>query len=388
MSNNLVSGRKVAAAVCLIAASVFAAAAQQQSMEGKTAEQVYKNIKVLKGTPADQLNLAMHLVEGELGVDCTFCHVDHDPTHFQLDDNKQKETARKMMQMVIDINKNNFEGKQVVTCYTCHQGHPEPTGTLVLPLSAAAESVIGLEEEKAVPATLPSADQIFDKYIQALGGEQAIRKVRSRTMIATQDLASGPGGKIHLPAQIERYQQAPNLSVTIEHISNGTLADGFDGHVAWTQNLKGAVTDIALTVDQSRARRNAGFYSDTLDLKQQYTKVEVSGVAQIDGAEAYELLGYPANDSVEKLYFDVVTGLLLRKNTVLSTPLGNSPFQVDYADYHETTSGLRYPFTISMTPATPRSEPTTHSILRIQKVEDNPAIDTARFAKPQPKPAQ
>lgn len=388
MHKNLVSARKISTAVCFMAASVLAGSAQQQSMEGKTAEQVYKNIKVLKGTPADQLNLAMHLVEGELGVDCTFCHVDHDPTHFQLDDNKQKETARKMMQMVIDINNNNFEGKQVVTCYTCHQGHPEPTGTLVLPLSAAADSFIGLEEEKPVAAILPSADQIFDKYIQALGGEQAIRKVGSRAIIATQDLASGPGGKVHLPAQIERYQQAPNLSVTIAHLSNGTLADGFDGQTAWAQNLKGAVTNVGPAVDQSRARRNAGFYSDTLDLKRQYTKVEVNGAVQIDGAEAYEVLGYPANDNVEKLYFDVVTGLLLRKITILNTPLGNSPFQVDYADYRETTSGLRYPFTMRMTPATPRSEPSTHSTILIQKVEDNPTIDSAKFAKPQTKPAR
>src|SRR5579883_2931984 len=103
--------------VAIVGALVFAAAQAAYAQgggntQGKTAEQVYKNIKVLNGTPADQLNLAMHLVEGELGVDCTFCHVDHEPSHFQLDDNKKKETARKMMQMVIDINKNNFEGKQ------------------------------------------------------------------------------------------------------------------------------------------------------------------------------------------------------------------------------------------------------------------------------------
>ncbi len=129
MSTRLISARRAAAVFSLVIACAFAVSAQQQSMEGKTAEQFYKNIKVLKGTPADQLNLAMHLVEGELGVDCTFCHVDHDPAHFPLDDNKNKETARKMMQMVIDINNNTFEGKQVVTCYTCHQGHPLPVST-------------------------------------------------------------------------------------------------------------------------------------------------------------------------------------------------------------------------------------------------------------------
>lgn len=380
--------RSAAILSAFIIASVLTAGAQQQSMEGKTAEQVYKNIKVLKGTPADQLNLSMHLVEGELGVDCTFCHVDHEPSHFQLDDNKQKETARKMMQMVIDINKNNFEGKQVVTCYTCHQGHPEPTSTVVLPLPAAIESFIGLEEEKPVTPVLPSVDQIVAKYIQALGGEQALRKVTSRAIVATQDLSSGPGGKVPLPAQIERYQKTPNLSLTIAHISNGTLSDGFDGKSAWAQNLKGVVADVGPTVDQARARRNAAFYSDTLDLKQQYTKMEVKGVARINGSDAYELVGYPANDAEEKLYFDVVTGLLLRKSTVLPTPLGNSPFQVDFADYRETSSGLRFPFTMRLTPATPRAEPATHSILRVQKVEDNPNIDGAKFLKPQSKAAQ
>ncbi|HZP33685.1 MAG TPA: c-type cytochrome [Candidatus Acidoferrales bacterium] len=380
--------KRGAAVFVLIMAGTLAAGAQQQSMQGKTAEQVYKNIKVLNGTPADQLNLAMHLVEGELGVDCTFCHVDHEPSHFQLDDNKKKETARKMMQMVIDINKNNFEGKQVVTCYTCHQGHPEPTGTLVLPLPASVESAIALEEEKPVAPVLPSIDEILAKYIQALGGQQALGKVTSRMIVATQDLSSGPGGKVPLPAQIERYQKTPNLSLTIAHIANGTLSEGFDGKSAWNQNLKGVVADVGPTVDQARARRNAGFYSETLDLKQQYTKMEVSGVARVNGTEAYEVIGYPANDAEEKLYFDVVTGLLLRKSTILPTPLGNSPFQVDYADYKETSSGLRFPFTMRMTPATPRAEPSTHSTMRIQKVDDNPNMDLAKFARPQSKPAQ
>jgi hypothetical protein len=293
-----------------------------------------------------------------------------------------------MMQMVIDINKNNFEGKQVVTCYTCHQGHPEPTSTLVLPLPATVESFIGLEEEKPVTPALPSVDEILAKYIQALGGQQALSKVTTRMIVATQDLSSGPGGKVPLPAQIERYQKTPNLSLTIAQVANGTLSEGFDGKLAWTQNLKGMVADVGPTVDQARARRNAGFYSETLDLKQQYTKLEVSGVARVNGIEAYEVIGYPANDAEEKLYFDVVTGLLLRKSTVLPTPLGNSPFQADYADYRETSSGLRFPFTMRMTPATPRAEPSTHSTIRVQKVEDNPTIDVMKFAKPQSKATQ
>ena len=207
--------------------------AQQPSMEGKTAEQVYKNIKVLNGTPADQLNLAMHLVEGQLGVDCTFCHVDHEPTHFEKDDNPKKETARKMMKMVFELNKNSFDGKQAITCYTCHQGKPDPVGTLVVPLSTK------IEEEEPLQPALPSVDQILAKYVQALGGEQALRKVTTRVIVGTQNLSSGPGGKIPLPAAIERYQKAPNVVATIQNVPNGMLADGFDGTNVWAQNQKG-----------------------------------------------------------------------------------------------------------------------------------------------------
>ena len=388
MSTRLMFTQRAAAVFGLMIAGALGVAAQQPSMAGKTAEQVYKNIKVLKGTPADQLNLSMHLVEGELGVDCTFCHVDHDPMHFPLDDNKRKDTARKMMQMVMDINKSNFDGKQVVTCYTCHQGHPDPVSTLVLPLPAAVDSFIGLEEEKPVTPALPTVDQILDKYIQALGGQQALRGVTTRAITATQDLSSGPGGKIPLPAQIERYQKAPNLSLTIEHVAAGTLAEGFDGKTAWAQNLKGVVTDIGPAVDQARAHRNADFYIDSLNLKQQYTKMEVTAAKRVNGRDAYEVVGYPASDSPEQLYFDTLTGLLLRKHSVLPSPLGEAPFQIDYDDYKETSSGLRFPFTMRMTPATSRTEPSTHSTIHVQSVQDNPPVDEAKFARPLTKAAQ
>jgi len=385
MRSTLVSLRMIAAVGGLVFAAALSLSAQGQSMEGKTAEQAYKNIKVLKGTPADQLNLGMHLVEGELGVDCTYCHIDHDPTHFPLDDNPKKETARKMMQMVIDINKNTFEGKQVVTCYTCHQGHPKPTNTVVLPLPPATDAFIHLEEEKPMETPLPSVDQILAKYVQALGGEQALRKVTTRAITETQDLPAGPGGKTPLPAQIERYQKAPNLYVNIDHIATGTLADGYDGKAVWTQNPRGAVTDLGPALDQTRARRTADLY-EPLNLKKTYAKMEVAGLAQVNGHEAYHVTGTPANDNPEELYFDVVTGLLLRKITVITTMLGDSPFQVDYDEYRETSSGVRYPFVMRMTPGSSRSEPQTHSTIMVQKVQDNVAIDDAKFVRPQSAP--
>jgi hypothetical protein len=117
-------------------------------------------------------------------------------------------------------------------------------------------------------------------------------------------------------------------------------------------------------------------------------RIEVVGFTPVNGHDSYEVVGYPANDNPEHLYFDVLTGLLSRKITVLPSTVGDSPFQVDYDEYRQTSSGLRFPFAIHMTPATPRSEPTTHSTLSVPKVEDNVPIDKAKLARPQTKSAQ
>ena len=47
---------------------------------------------------------------------------------FDKDDKKPKEIARKMIEMMTAINKDNFEGKREVTCYSCHHGAAHPVG--------------------------------------------------------------------------------------------------------------------------------------------------------------------------------------------------------------------------------------------------------------------
>jgi hypothetical protein len=73
----------------------------------KTAEQAFKNIQVLKGTPADELQPAMQFISNSLGVECSFCHVQN---AFDKDDKKTKQTARKMIEMQMAINKDHFNG--------------------------------------------------------------------------------------------------------------------------------------------------------------------------------------------------------------------------------------------------------------------------------------
>lgn len=354
-------------------AGTLLAFAQGGPTEGKTAEQVFKNIQVLKGTPADQLNQAMHLIKGAVGLGCEDCHDDRDRS---ADTKQPKLVARKMMQMVIDLNKNSFDGEQTVTCYTCHRGSPNPTNVPVLP-------VIMPEEETKV--TLPSVDQILAKYVEALGGEQAIRKVTSRVVTGTQYLPTGPGGEVPTPATIERDLKAPNLVVNVYHTAAYTISDGYDGKTVWAQDMRGRVTD-APRIDQMRAQRSMDFY-EPLNLKRDYAKMDVVGIKRVNGRDAYLVVATPQGDLPEQLYFDTETGLLLRKETDLPTPAGKSPFQVNYDQYRDTGSGVKFPYRITLYPAGPHIELAPTATITVTKVQDNVPIDDTKFAKPETKAA-
>src|SRR2546427_9854987 len=125
--------------------------------EGKTAEQVYKNIKVLTGTPANELNQSMHLMKGATGMDCLYCHIERE---WEKDVKPAKEVARAMITMMMDINRRNFGGRQGVTCNTCHNGRPIPAAMPGFPV---------FEPGEAVKPALPAGDHILAKHVQGLG---------------------------------------------------------------------------------------------------------------------------------------------------------------------------------------------------------------------------
>lgn len=378
MFSRMVSIREASAAFGLVLAAALFAIGQQTPSElaGKTAEQVYKNIQVLKGIPANQVNPIMRVFEGSLGVGCSFCHV----RDRAIDEKQTKVTARKMIAMVFAINKNSFGGRTAVTCYTCHHGASIPIALLTLPEQTA---MLAEREPRAAPS-LPTADQILAKYIEALGGEQAIRKVTSRLITAKRQNLSLPTVPLPPPLQTEQYMKAPNLTVTLTHTPAGVTAEGFDGTTVWSQDAQGRVSEVT-GVAESRAKRTADFY-ECLDLKHEYTVMTVQGITKVGDRKAYLVIGLPEGDSPERLFFDVRTGLLLRKITTVPTPVGDFPSGIDYEDYRDAGSGVKYPFLIRITGVSP----TISSTIHVQKVQDNVAIDNGMFAKPEGKvaPAQ
>jgi hypothetical protein len=79
-----------------------------------------KNLKVIT---QDVLLPTMFSIRAGLGVRCDFCH---NPQDYSSDEKETKLTARKMLEMVKNVNATTFNGDQKVQCWTCHRGQQKP----------------------------------------------------------------------------------------------------------------------------------------------------------------------------------------------------------------------------------------------------------------------
>lgn len=359
---------------CAFAAGLLLTAGSSAAQNPKPvppAEEVYKNLKVLRGTPSDSFNQGMHLISGQLGVDCEYCHLEKDRVS---DEVKNKDVARDMITMTAEINRRMFKGEQVVTCYTCHRGKPIPVGPPILPVGEYFK-------QPAPPPPMPPASEIISKYITALGGEQNLRKITSRIITAQQDIPTGPGGVIPTPASVEIYQKAPNLVLRTAKTKDLTQLSGYDSKGPWVRDARGRVAAPAIELERIRETRNADFY-EPLDIVKEFPKLTIEGMEKIGSSEVYVVVGEPASGVSVRMYFDTKTGLLLRRYTLTPTPTGPSPYQIDYSDYRDAGHGVKYPYRMHMEPAGPRTELATHSTIRIAKIQENVPMEDSKFTRP------
>src|SRR6185503_13479930 len=146
----------------------------QTSQQEKPAEQVYKNIKVLTGLPASELDGVMLFMSASMGVGCTHCH----SGSWENDEKTAMTATRRMILMTRAINKDNFSGNPAITCYTCHRGqhNTEPLPPIDIATNPAADVTVVASK----PGRLPSTDEVIARYTRAIGGEAAIATIKTR----------------------------------------------------------------------------------------------------------------------------------------------------------------------------------------------------------------
>jgi photosynthetic reaction center cytochrome c subunit len=348
---------------------VTAGAAQQQTPPAeKTVEQVQKNIQVLKGLPASKLSAVMNFFGASLGVRCTYCHINNNGQwDFASDEKPEKKAAREMITMVLNLNKNSFNGNTEISCYTCHRGRTHPQGTPELPIPAIAPrpspSPAAASAEKS-----PTADQVLAKYLEAVGGEAAIDRVKTRSLKGT--LLAGNG----VSYGYEVFQSAPNKVFVVLTTPQGVVERAFNGTTAWEKSQRG-VRDMG-DEETFYLTRYPDLFRDT-KLKEQFSRLTFAGKEKIDDKDVYVLRGTSAGNVRERLYFDAQTGLLVRRITVTSTPIGNIPEQVDFSDYRD-VDGVKMPFSLRISSI----DSFFSSTRTFTEIKLNVPVDEKRFNKP------
>jgi photosynthetic reaction center cytochrome c subunit len=328
------------------------------------AEAVSKNIQVLKGLSSDQLIPAMRFITASLGVECSYCHVQD---HFDKDDKKPKRIARDMMRMMFAIDKDSFAGNREVTCYSCHRGSLKPqavpsVGNELQPKPPTAAPAAAEE----LDVSMPTADQLIDNYIRALGGAGAIEKITSREEDGTATL-----GRQTIP--IEVFDQDPDKQAVIRHLPTGDSATVFDGHAGWS-SLPGRPLRDMHGADLDAARIDADLHFP-LHIKQTFAELRVEYPEKVGDQEAYVISCSRVGQPLTKLYFDKQSGLLERLIHFAESPLGLVPTQIDYEDYR-IVDGVELPYRRTV------AGPGERSIIQLEQIRQNVPIDDARFSKP------
>ena len=229
--------------------------------------------------------------------------------------------------------------------------------------------VIPVGAQTAPQESLPSVDQILDKYVQALGGTAAVEKLTSRVSKGTFEMDQMPG-----TATEEIYEKAPNKQLSITDAPNyGVVRFGFNGTVGWQDTPQTGLQD--LTGGQLAAtRRNADFYRD-IKLQELYPKMTGKGKESVNGHDAYVVEATPPEGAAELMYFDVGSGLLVRAQGQAEGPNGTVTIESTFDDYRE-VDGIKIPFVIH------QSMGDFGFTIRLTEVKHNVPIEDAKFDKP------
>ena len=363
----------VLSVLCLFGAAL---AANQAAPAARSplSEEVFKNIQVLKGMPVDQFMGTMSFFSSSTGMNCTDCHTSESGGNWALyaTDTPLKQRARVMVVMMNTINRTNFGGRQVVTCFTCHRGNTRPS---VMP------SLDGLygeppPDEPGDPfeqaPRRPAPEQVLDKYIAALGGAQRVAALTSFTARGTY-IGFDDADKV----PVEIFAKAPAQRTTIVHGLLGNTTTTFDGREGW---IAAPPTDRPVPLIMITGQDLEGVEVETSmlfpsQIEQLLAKWRTGTPMFFGEREIVAVQGDTPGGGVVTLCFDAQSGLLARLVRYADSPVGRLVTRVDYDDYRD-IAGVKLPFRWTVRWESGRST------FELTELQPNVQIPATRFARP------
>src|SRR5438552_1447458 len=250
----------------------------------------------------------MGMFAAATSLNCTHCHASDNSNSWDKYglDTPLKQTARRRMNMVNTINKENFKGVRAVTCYTCHHGdeRPKAVPSLVVQYSAPAED----PDEIEIPpnAKGQSADEVFNKYIQAIGGAQRVASLKS--FVATGTYSGYETDQAKVPVEI--YAKAPAQRTTIVRTPFGASVRVYDGRAGWISSPDKPMALMPLSGGNLEGAKVEAMTIFPAELKRAFAQWRTTSTS-IDDKDVVVLQGTNPRQPPVNFYFNE-TGLLVR----------------------------------------------------------------------------
>jgi len=326
--------------------------AQGPPQGDKPVEQTRKNIQVLKGLPESQLFPEMNFIAASLGVQCGFCHVSQGKNAqgqtnwvWESDEKEEKKVAREMMRMVLAVSNGNYGvSRGQVTCYTCHRGqeHPQSLPTLPLAVSghepppAGATPAHGAHDEAGAHPAPPTVQQVFDKYVAAVGAPAARDKFQTLVLKGTATASQNRTQNFEVTVK-----GTDKALLSVEMPQGGSMRRAVSGSAGWMAGPRGT---RALGANEiAEARRNLDYFN-VVKFAPAAT-MRVAGRRKVGDRDAVVVVDRPSENLQRRYFFDAETGLLLRVVTLTDAILNQLPEQVDFEDYRD-VDGVKIPYVV------------------------------------------
>lgn len=330
------------------------------------AEADFKNVRHFTGLTPPELQRTMNFMRASLGVHCDFCHVVTKEAGWQWekDDKPAKQTARKMIEMVEQLNRDRFAGQTEVSCYTCHRGHQRPVSQPPLPQPPPSFPTVAEDAPLDAP---PSAESVWQRFREAVhaGPRPATRVLKGKRV----------GEKESSDLEI---REKGDRALILNASPRGRLEQVLDGNgEGWIRDEK---ETRALTADERVELRDI---LGTLAFPPDEPRgAKVVAKEAVDGRETWVLEWTPSPGRTQRLYFDAESGLLARREELTRRKVGWVPERIDYADYRD-VGGTKVPATIKASYV----DPWIGATRTFTEILLGAPVDDAVFARPAAAPA-
>lgn len=227
----------------------------------------------------------------------------------------------------------------------------------------------GTSTAQTAPQALPKAEQILDRYIEAIGGLAAMEKINNRVTKGTMSI---PAAGVTLSITV--YQARPNKYYSVmDSAATGKVETGSDGEVAWQMSATGGPQIFEGKEKASQLHLN--IFDRLAYWRKIFKQVETTGTEDVAGKPCYKVLATPPDLAPQTFFFDKESGLLVKFLMTAESQMGAIQVESFPSDYQR-IDGILMPRKNVVKTVGPER------IATIESIEQNVDLPADRFALP------